>query len=112
MRSAIFSASPSSWVVSSTQTPALAQAGHDGPDRDAPFGVDPGRGFVEEGDLGPADEGQGQREALLLAAREVAPGGGGHGGQAHQVEQAPPWPGGRGSRRAKRSRTRRGPSIG
>ena len=67
---------------------ALPQSRHGGPDGDPPLGVDARRGFVEEGDLGPADERQRERQALLLAAREVAPGGGSHGGQAHQVEQA------------------------
>ena len=52
-----------------------------------PFGVDPGRRLVEEGHLGPPDQGQGQREPLLLAAREVAPGRAGHAPQPDQVEQ-------------------------
>ena len=45
-----------------------AEAGHHGADGQASLGVHPGRGLVEEGHLGPADEGQCEREALLLAA--------------------------------------------
>ena len=43
------------------------QPGHHGADGDAPLGVDAGRRLVEEGHLGPSDQGQGQREPLLLA---------------------------------------------
>ena len=99
MRSAIRSASPSSWVVRTTQTPLVLQAGHDGADGDAALGVDAGRRLVEEGHLGPADQGQGEREPLLLAAREMAPGRGGDGAQADQVEQLVASARGRGSSR-------------
>ena len=53
----------------------LPQSGHGGPDGDAPLGVDAGRGLVEEGDLGPADERQ--RRATGAAARR--PRGGARG---------------------------------
>ena len=88
MRSAIFSASPSSWVVSSTQTPRSRSPAMTAAHGEAALGVDAGRGLVEEGDLGPSDQGQRQRQSLLLAAREVAarawPA---TAREAHQVEQ-------------------------
>ena len=87
MRSAIFSASPSSWVVSTTQTPFSFRPRHHGAHGDAPFGVDPGRRLVEEGRLRAPDECQREREALLLAAREVAPRRGGDGAQPDELEQ-------------------------
>ena len=72
-RSASFSASSRSWVVSSTATPWAAQVGDHPPDELAPARVDAGGRLVEEGDLGPADQGERQRQPLLLAAGEVAP---------------------------------------
>ena len=87
MRSAIFSASASSWVVSSTQTPWRAEVGHHGPDGQAALGVDAGGRLVEEDHLGTADEGQGEREPLLLAAGEMAPRAWRPRAQRHQVEQ-------------------------
>ena len=65
----------------------LLQPGHHGAHGDAALGVDAGRRLVEEGHLGPADQGEGEGEPLLLPAREVAPGRGGNGAQADQVEQ-------------------------
>ena len=65
----------------------LLQPGHDGAHGDAALGVDAGRRLVQEGHLGPADQGQGKREPLLLAARQVAPGRGGDGTQPDEVEQ-------------------------
>ena len=65
----------------------LPQPGHDGAHGQAPLGVDARRRLVEEGHLGPPDQGQRQRESLLLAPREVAPGRGGHAAQPDQVEQ-------------------------
>ena len=65
----------------------LLQPGHHGAHGDAALGVDAGRRLVEEGHLGPADQGEGEGEPLLLAAREVAPGRGGDGAQADEVEQ-------------------------
>ena len=61
--------------------------GHHGAHGDAPLGVDARRRLVEEGHLRPADQGQGEGEPLLLAARQVAPGRGGDGAQADEVEQ-------------------------
>ena len=66
-RSASRSASSSSWVVSSTQTPAAAQVPDDLADHLAAGDVDAGGGLVEERDLGPAD--QGERRATAAAAR-------------------------------------------
>ena len=60
IRSASRSASSSSWVVSSTQTPRVAQIGDDVADGQASLGVDAGGGLVEEGHLRSADQGQGQ----------------------------------------------------
>ena len=65
----------------------LAESGHHRPHGDATFGVPAGRRLVEEGDLGPSDQGQRQGEALLLTTREVAPGRGGHAAQPDEVEQ-------------------------
>jgi len=45
-----------------------SQVGHDATDELAAGGVDAGGGLVEEGDLGAPDEGEGEREPLLLAA--------------------------------------------
>ena len=67
--------------------PLLLEPGHHGPDGQAALGVDARRGLVEKGHLGPADQGQGEGEALLLAAGEVPPRGGGHGAQPDQLEQ-------------------------
>ena len=49
--------------------------------------IDPGGGFVEEGDIGTTDEGQCERESLLFAARHRTPGGGTMIGQPDEVEQ-------------------------
>ena len=49
--------------------------------------VDAGRRLVEEGDLRPADEGERQRQALLLATRELAPGAPLEAGETDPVEQ-------------------------
>ncbi len=87
MRSAIRSASPSSWVVRTTHTPLSFSVGHHGAHGDAPLGVDARRRLVEERHLRPADQGQGEGEPLLLAAREVAPRRGGDGAQPDEVEQ-------------------------
>ena len=65
----------------------LLQPGHHGAHGDAALGVDAGRRLVEEGHVGPPDQGQGEREPLLLAAREVAPGSGGDRTQPDEVEQ-------------------------
>ena len=86
--------------------PAL-EPGHDGADGDPPLGVDAGGGLVEEGHLGPPHQGQGEGEALLLATREVAPGGGGDGAQADEVEQL----GGRAGDRGSSRRRGRGPAA-
>ncbi len=67
--------------------PLLLEPGHHGPDGQATLGIHPGGGLVEKGDLGAADQGQGQGEALLLAPGEVPPRGGGHRPQPDQVEQ-------------------------
>ena len=72
-RSASFSASSRSWVVSSTVTPCGPQVGDHPPDELAPARVDAGGRLVEEGDLGSADQRQRQRQPLLLATRQVAP---------------------------------------
>ena len=61
-------------MVSSTQAPACAQVVDDLPDDLAAAGVDAGGRLVEEHDLGSAHEREGEGEALLLAAREGAPG--------------------------------------
>ena len=66
---------------------ALLQPGHHGAHGHAPLGVDAGGRLVEEGHLGPADQGQGEREPLLFAAREVAPRRGGDAAQPDEVEQ-------------------------
>ena len=87
MRSAIFSASASSWVVRSTQTPWAAEVAHNSPYGQAAFGVDPGRGLVEKDHLGLADQGQGEGEPLLFATGKVAPRCRGHRAQPDQVEQ-------------------------
>ena len=87
MRSAIFSASPSSCVVRTTHTPALLQPGDHGAHGDAALGVHPGGRLVEEGHLGAPDQGEREREPLLLAAREVAPGRAGDRTQPHEVEE-------------------------
>ncbi len=57
------------------------------PDGDAALRVDPGCGLVEEGDLRPADESQGQCEPALLTTRELAPGATLAAGQADPLEQ-------------------------
>ena len=85
--SATRSASGSSWVVSTTHAPRVAQLGDDLAHGHAALGVDPGGGLVEEHHLGPAHEGEGQRQALLLAPRQPPPRCAGHAAQAHQVEQ-------------------------
>ncbi len=72
--------------------PGLEAADH-GADRDAALGVDARRGFVEECHFGLPDQGQREGEALLLAAREVAPGRGGDRAQADEVEQLVGWHG-------------------
>ena len=64
-----------------------AEVGHDGSNGQSALGIDAGGRFIEEGDLGPTDERQGEREPLLLAAGEMAPRRGGHRGQANQIEQ-------------------------
>ena len=69
------------------------EAGHHGADRDAALGVDARGWLVEERHLGSPDQGQGEGEALLLAAREVAPGRGGDRAQADEVEQLVGWHG-------------------
>ena len=53
----------------------------------APLGVDPGGGLVEEDHLGPAHEGERQRQPLLLAARQPSPRRAGHRAEPDQVEQ-------------------------
>ena len=85
--SATRSASGSSWVVSSDARAPVAQVGDDLAHRDAALGVDPGGGLVEEHHVGPAHDGERQRQALLLAPRQPPPRRAGHGAQAHQVEQ-------------------------
>ncbi len=55
--------------------PGRPQLGHHGPDDLPAVGIDARRGLVQEHHLRPADEGQGQREALLFAAGQPAPGG-------------------------------------
>ena len=67
--------------------PSLPQPGHHGAHGDAALGVDAGGRLVEEGHLGAPDQGQGEREPLLLAAREVAPGRAGDRTQPHEVEE-------------------------
>src|SRR5262245_7127884 len=52
--------------------------------------VESGGQLVEYRDLGPADEGERDREALLLTARELGEGRVALVGQAHLVEQRPP----------------------
>ena len=67
--------------------PLLLEPGHHGPDGQATLGIHPRGGLVEKGNLGAADQGQGQGEALLLSSREMAPRRGGHRPQSDQVEQ-------------------------
>ena len=67
--------------------PPLLQPGHNGPHGHAALGVDAGGRLVEEGHVGTPDQGQGEREPLLLAAREVTPGCAGDRTQPHEVEQ-------------------------
>ncbi len=69
------------------------QVRHHAADSDPPLGVDTRRGLVEEGHLGLPDQCQGQGEALLLPAREVPPGRGGHRAEADEVEQVGRWEG-------------------
>ncbi len=72
-RSASRSASSSSWVVDRTHGAAVGpQLGDDRRDELAAGDVDAGGGLVEERDLGPADQGEGERQPLLLARRRAA----------------------------------------
>ena len=69
---------------SHTGRPLLRDEGpHHGPG----FGIHPGRRLVEDQDLGPPDEGQGEPESLPLPAGEPAERGGRHGPQAQQVNE-------------------------
>ena len=81
----------------------VALGGDDLADREAALGVDAGGGLVEEEHLGPADQGQGQRQALLLAAGQPPP-----RGPADRY-RAPP---GRGARRGPRGRRSSGRTGG
>ena len=74
MRSANASTSARSCVVSITVTPSVASDRIRSRMSWRPDDVDAGRGFVEEHDVGTADDREGQAEALLLAARQRAPG--------------------------------------
>ena len=60
MRSAIFSASPSSCVVRTTHTPSSFNPATTAAHGDASLGIDAGRRLVQEGHVGPADQGQGE----------------------------------------------------
>ena len=68
--------------------PRVALVGDDLADHDPALGVDPGGGLVEEHHLGPADQGQGQGEPLLLPSRQPPPRGAAHRPEPDQVEQA------------------------
>ncbi len=70
-RSHSCSASSIAWVVSTTVTPRVAQLAHERPRRRAACGSMPGRRLVEEDELGPADERERERQALLLPARHA-----------------------------------------
>ena len=65
----------------------VALGGDEVPDDDAALGVDAGGGLVEEEDLRPAHQGQGQGQALLLTARQPPPRGPAGVGQSDLVEQ-------------------------
>ena len=65
----------------------LAQPCNDGTHRETPFGVDAGGRLVEERHGRTAHQRQRQRQALLLAAREMAPRRRGHPLQPREVEQ-------------------------
>ncbi len=66
----------------------VALGGDDVAHHQAPLGIDPGRGLVEEQHLGLPHQGQGQGQALLLPAGQPPPRRAPDMGQAHQVEQA------------------------
>src|SRR5215813_8385099 len=63
----------------------LLQRADLGPDLDPDLGVQIRKGFIEEQDVGVQDEGPGQRDALLLAAGELA---GVAVGQAREIDLA------------------------
>ena len=63
------------------------EIGDDPPDQLATRRVDPGGGFVEEGHLGSTDQRQGEREPLLLTARQGTPGGSLPVGETNKVQQ-------------------------
>ena len=71
-RSQSRSASSMAWVVRMYGRPPLLQADDDLPGGEPGVGVHPRGGLVEEHDLGLADQRQGQRQPLLLAARRGA----------------------------------------
>ena len=66
---------------------AAPQVAHDVPQRAASGRVHAGGGLVEKCDLGPADESEGERQTLLLAAGEPAVGRAGDAAQPDPVEQ-------------------------
>ena len=90
--SASRSASASSWVVSTHADPAARSSRDDLADGQPALGVDPGRRLVQEDHLGPAHQGQGQRQPLLLAARQPPPGRAGHRPQARPGRAGPRGP--------------------
>ena len=68
--------------------PTAREVGDDRPDGQPALGVDAGRRLVQEDHLGPAHQGQGQRQPLLLAARQPPPRRLGHRSQPDPVEEA------------------------
>ena len=67
--------------------PAVPPAGDDVAHDDPSLRVDPGGGLVQEQDSWPADEGEGQRQPLLLPPGQPAPRGAPDRGETHQLEQ-------------------------
>ncbi len=67
--------------------PTVGKTGDHRPHGQPALGVDAGGGLVEEHHRGLAHQGQGQRQALLLAAGQPPPGRLAHGSQPDQVEE-------------------------
>ncbi len=67
--------------------PAVAAGRDELAHHEAALGIDPRGRLVEEEDLGPTDQGERERQSLLLAAGEPPVRGATHGGQADPVDQ-------------------------
>ena len=86
-RSASRSASSMRWVTRRTVTPRSRIDSMSSPRLAAGVRIEAGRQLVEDGDPRPPDEREGDREALLLAARQVAIRGVALVGETEVVEQ-------------------------